>query len=167
MTDTTARFALPFIIPGQAQKEMTHNEALATIDIALQACVVAAGSNTPPANPTPGACWILGDAPAGVWSGHARALAGWTGGGWRFVAAREGMSVWVAAEARRLTYVGGNWVTGRLEGETLTLGGRAMLAAPAAAIPDPAGGGTIDEGARVAVRAILSALRHHGLLEVQ
>jgi hypothetical protein len=29
MADTTPRFALPFILPGQAQKELFHNEALA------------------------------------------------------------------------------------------------------------------------------------------
>lgn len=34
MTDTSARFALPLILPGQAQKEIFHNEALALLDAA-------------------------------------------------------------------------------------------------------------------------------------
>ena len=39
MTETSARFALPFILPGQAQKELYHNEALAAIDAALHPAV--------------------------------------------------------------------------------------------------------------------------------
>ena len=37
MSDATARLALPFIAPGQAQKELFHNEALTRIDALLQA----------------------------------------------------------------------------------------------------------------------------------
>ena len=32
MTERSTRFALPFILPGQAQKEAFHNEAVAAID---------------------------------------------------------------------------------------------------------------------------------------
>mgnify|MGYP006199852597 CR=1 FL=1 len=32
MSDATARFALPFILPGQAQKELFHNEALTRLE---------------------------------------------------------------------------------------------------------------------------------------
>ncbi|URW75459.1 DUF2793 domain-containing protein [Sphingomonas donggukensis] len=164
MTDMTARFALPFIQPGQAQKEMTHNEALASIDIALHAGVVAAGIDVPPASPAPGACWIVGDSPVGAWSGHARMLAGWSDGGWRFVPPCEGMTAWVAADARRLLFRNGSWAVGPVAADILTVGGHAMLGAPVAAIAGPAGGATVDAEGRSTIAAILSALRHHGLM---
>ncbi|HLZ79899.1 MAG TPA: hypothetical protein VKQ09_11235 [Sphingomonas sp.] len=39
MSDATTRFALPLIAPGQAQKELFHNEALARVDALLQPSV--------------------------------------------------------------------------------------------------------------------------------
>ena len=81
MVETSARLALPLLVPGQAQKEMFHNEALATIDLALQASVAAVGTEAPPAAPSPGQCWIVGPRPTGDWAGQAGALAGWTAGG--------------------------------------------------------------------------------------
>jgi hypothetical protein len=37
MNDMTPRFGLPFILPGQAQKEHFHNEALLRVDAILSA----------------------------------------------------------------------------------------------------------------------------------
>ena len=39
MSESTARLALPLIAPGQAQKEVSHNEALAALDLLVQAQV--------------------------------------------------------------------------------------------------------------------------------
>jgi hypothetical protein len=39
MTERSARFGLPFILPGQAQKEVFHNEALAALDGLVHAAV--------------------------------------------------------------------------------------------------------------------------------
>lgn len=142
---TTARLGLPLIEPGQAQKELTHNEALLLADAAVQASVVTAGANAPPSAPSPGACWIVGPEPRGAWAGRAHALAAWTAGGWRFVAAREGMGAWAEDARAALRFAGGQWRRG-------------------GAVADPAGGGTVDAEARSAVAAILAALRAHGLV---
>lgn len=146
MTETTARIALPLIAAGQAQKEMTHNEALTLLDVAVQASVVAAGTNAPPADPQIGQCWIVGPAPTGAWSGHPDSLAGWTEGGWRFVAPRDGATAWVTGSDTVARYVAGAW----------------RIAAPAVATPT--GGTTIDQQARDAIAAVVASLRHHGLL---
>ena len=82
---TTARLAMPLIQPGQAQKELYHNEALLVADAAVQASVAAVGLDAPPANPAAGACWIVGSAPTGAWAGRAQALAAFTATGWRFI----------------------------------------------------------------------------------
>jgi hypothetical protein len=165
MTDRTPRLFLPFIAPGQAQKEMAHNEALARLDIAAARSVVAAGLDQPPATAVEGGCWIVGDGPTGAWAGQARAIAGWTAGGWRFVAPWEGLCVWVEDAGLSARFVDGAWQLGAITGDTLMLGGHALLAAPVPAIAPPAGGTTIDAGARATLQQVLAALRHHGLME--
>ncbi|WP_374944257.1 DUF2793 domain-containing protein [Sphingomonas sp.] len=146
MTDS-ARLALPWLAAGQAQKEWTHNEALALLDIAVQASVEAVGVDVPPENPAAGACWIAGAAPTGAWAGRAAAIAGWTEGGWRFVAPRAGFAAWSVADGTLVRYGAGGW--------------RIERAAPIAV---PSGGAVIDAECRNAVTAILAALRTGGLL---
>ena len=164
MTDTSPRLALPLLVPGQAQKELFHNESLAIIDLALQAGVVAVGLATPPAAPGVGQCWIVGPAPVGAWSGQARALAGWTAGGWRFVAPVEGMAVWDAVAGQVARYVGGGWTSGDLAGSRVVVGGVQVVGAQRPAIATPGGGDTTDVQVRAAVAAILAALRSHRLI---
>lgn len=165
MTDAlSARFALPLLQPGQAQKEMTHNEAVATIDLIAQAGVVAAGLATPPLSPAVGQCWIVGASPAGAWSGKSDHLAGWTDGGWRFVAPVEGMAAWVAADGLTARFAGGGWTIGTLRVARIDVGANQVVGARRPAIADPSGGATADAEARAAVAAILSALRGHGLI---
>jgi len=162
--EASARLALPFLAAGQAQKEMTVNEALARLDAAVQACAVAGGLDEPPAAPAPGQCWIVGTAPTGDWTGQANALAAWTGDGWRFVAPVEGMAVWVAADALCWRWRDGGWVAGDLSGRRVSIDGIAVVGPQAAAIADPDGGAVVDGEARTAIAAILAALRSHGLI---
>lgn len=165
MTDeTSARLRLPMLQPGQAQKEMTHNEALALIDLALGASVREAGLDTPPATPAIGESWIVGVAPTGDWRDQPQAIAGWTGGGWRFVEPFEGLSVWVEASGVPARFVSGAWRAGDLAATRVLVGGVPVLGARAAAVPHPAGGATIDAECRAAVIGILDALRGHGLI---
>ena len=160
----SARLALPFIESGQAQKEVAHNEALALLDIAVQAGVQAAGVDQPPADPEAGACWIVGPAPVGAWEGQAGCIAGWTGGGWRFVVPREGTQAWNRAARHWLTRVDGIWEEGVVRGSRLVLGGEQVVGARRPAIAAPSGGAAIDAEARVAIGAILDAMRAHGLI---
>lgn len=165
MTDVpTPRLALPLLQPGQAQKEMSHNEALIGLDLTVQASVAAAGGDSPPAEPDPGACWIVGDAPTGAWAGHAHAIAGWTESGWRFAAPFEGMRAWVAEPQGFALFSGGEWRFGEAYGR-LIVDGVQVVGAQAEAIDDPAGGATVDSEARAAIAAILAALREHGLVD--
>lgn len=163
MTDTTARLAFPMLAVGQAQKEMTHNEALALLDLLVSPTVVAAGTNVPPLTPITGECWIVGPAPTAAWTGRAQMLAGWTDGGWRFAPPTEGMTIWTGGTAGFVRYVGGEWRAGELTGMSLALGG-SQVVARRAAIGDPIGGSVIDAEARLGIAAVLEALRGHGLI---
>ena len=162
--DITPRLALPLLQPGQAQKETTHNEALALLDLAVQASVLAVGTDAPPANPLAGNAWIVGTAPTGGWVGQARTIAGWTSGGWRFVAPRDGMAVWSVADGQVARFASGAWTVGVLAGSRVSIGGVDVVGPRRAAIPDPSGGAVIDVQARAAIFAILGCLRGHGLI---
>jgi hypothetical protein len=162
--DQTARLALPYLHAGQAQKDETHNEALALLDIAVQAAVLGAGVNAPPADPAAGACWIVGAAPTGAWAGQANAIAGWTGDDWRFVAPRAGMTAWNLAAQHAMTHDGSGWQGGVLRASRLLVDGVAVVGPRAPAIPDPAGGTSVDGAARATLSAVLAALRSHGLI---
>lgn len=162
--DVSARLELPLLAAGQAQKEMTVNEALIRLDIAVQASAVAAGVDQPPATPEIGQCWIVGDAPAGEWSGHAGALAGWTSGGWRFLVPAEGTAIWVEADGLVWRRVGGAWKIGELSGSRVIVDGVQVVGAQHSAIAPPSGGDVVDVQARGALATILAALVSHGLI---
>lgn len=164
MTDATARFALPLLAAGQAQKELFHNEALARIDALLQPVVEAIGQNDPPASPSPGQCWIVGAAPSGGWAGQAASLAAWTEGGWRFVAPRTGMALWSLADGLPVRFDGGGWIVGAVAAARIVVGGVPVVGAQRPAIPDPAGGAVLDVEARAILSAVLAAMRQHGLI---
>jgi len=165
MTDITERLGLPLIAAGQAQKDMTHNEALTLLDLAVQASVVAADVSHPPATPLSGQCWVVGPAPSGAWTGQAGAIAGWTAGGWRFVAPRAGLRVRHAASGQEAACDGAGWTTGEMRAARLLIDGRQVVGAQGAAIAVPVGGTTIDHECRGAVETILITLRKHGLIE--
>lgn len=165
MTERSARWAFPLLEAGQAQKELFHNEAVATIDLIVQAVVDSVGRDVPPESPEPGACWVVGDSPEGAWSAAAGHLAGWTEGGWRFVKPAEGMTVWATDRAVPARYREGAWVIGAIEGDRLVIGGEQVVGARGVAIAEPAGGSVIDAEARTAIDAILTMARAHGLIE--
>ncbi|WP_337848142.1 DUF2793 domain-containing protein [Sphingomonas sp.] len=163
MTET-ARFALPLLHAGQSQKEMFHNEALTQIDSLLHPAVVAIGIETPPADPVPGAAWVVGPAPSGAWADHPGAVATWTDGGWRFAVPRPGLCVWVESLGVTARYHAGAWQTGVIAAARIDIGGVQVLGDRGAAIPAPTGGTVTDSEARSAIVAILDAMRAHGLI---
>lgn len=164
MTDATARFALPFIASGQAQKELFHNEALARIDALLLPIAESILLDTPPDSPAAGQCWVVGTAPGGDWAGQAMAIAAWTDDGWRFVAPRAGMQVWSLADTLPAMFDGAAWVIGEIRARRLVVEGVPVVGTQQSAIADPTGGTVPDSAARTAISAILAALRAHGLI---
>ncbi len=164
MSAQTDRLKLPLLAIAQAQKEMTHNEALTIVDVLAQPVVEAVGMSAVPTAPLPGQCWIVGATAAGAWAGQAGAIAAWTGGGWRFVAPRDGMHLWSLADGCMVRRAGSAWLIGQATATSLTIGGKQIVGAQQPAIAMPAGGGTIDGEARTTLNAILTALKNHGLI---
>lgn len=162
--DATIRLGLPLLAAGQAQKEITHNEALTRLDIAVQASVVAVGLAVPPTSPAVGDAWVVGAAAGGAWAGQADAIAAWTAAGWRFVAPREGMTVWSAADRGDVRFSNGAWASGDLRGGRVLIDNVKVVGARGIAIAAPTGGTVVDREARAGIAAVLAALRGHGLI---
>lgn len=109
MPDTTANLDLPRILPAQAQKHVTHNEALQMLDAAVQLVVQGFDAETPPATPAEGEVWALGAVPTGEWDGQAGRLAVRAETGWLFLAPRPGWRAWGRAEADLRIWHGSGW----------------------------------------------------------
>jgi hypothetical protein len=144
MTDLSARFALPFLLPGQAQKEVFHNEALATIDAALHGSVEEGPLSEPPAFPEPGESWIVSLGASGAWEGRDHALACFTQAGWRFVAPVPGMCIWNKAAGHWIYWSGASWSDGSLPSAGLVVDGIRVVGPRLEAIASPSGGTIID-----------------------
>jgi hypothetical protein len=164
MEDQSPRFALPYILPGQAQKEHFHNEALLRIDAVLGACAEAVLAE-PPAAPAEGQCWIVGAPAAGEWAEREHSLAGWTASGWRFVAPADGMRVWNRAAGGEWRWTGSAWTGGELFGSALFVNGRKVVSERQPPVASPSGGTIIDAEARAAIDKVIVALKTHGLIE--
>ncbi|CAA9365407.1 MAG: hypothetical protein AVDCRST_MAG93-7936 [uncultured Chloroflexia bacterium] len=165
MGEETARFALPFLLPGQAQKELYHNEALARLDAALHPAVEHAGAAVPPTNPAVGQLWVVGPSASGAWEGKADALAAWTNGGWRFIEPQLGMLVWNKALNLWIHWTASGWSSGELPAASIKINGKKVLGNRAPHVPSPSGGTVIDGEARAAVDAIIATLKSHGLID--
>jgi hypothetical protein len=111
-----------------------------------------------------GSCYLVGESPSGDWAGHSGQLAGYTQGGWRFIAPRRGMSVRINASGNFAVFGAGGWEIGIGRVSKLFVGGEQVVGARAAAIADPAGGATVDSEARETLLEVLAALRQHGLI---
>ena len=107
----TPRLSLPYIIQSQAQKEVTHAEALNVLDALVQAAVETRALSVPPANPIEGALYLVGAHPTGAWSGRGNTLAQWIGGAWAFRAVAAGYRVWVKDEDALIVWTGTAWAT--------------------------------------------------------
>ncbi|MDR3476213.1 MAG: DUF2793 domain-containing protein [Devosia sp.] len=108
--DETANLGLAYIMPAQAQKYVTHNEALRDLDSLVQLSVRDRDLAAPPVSPAAGDRYLIAASPTGAWSGHAGAIAAWQDGAWLFYGPQEGWRVWVIDESLLIALSGGTWV---------------------------------------------------------
>ncbi|MCR8726829.1 DUF2793 domain-containing protein [Frigidibacter sp. ROC022] len=109
MSEVSPILSLPYLQPAQAQKHVTHNEALALLDLLVQLVVEGFDAATPPALPAEGEVWALGAVPTGAWAGQAGRIAAFSGGAWRFVTPRIGWRAWGRAESGLRVWDGSLW----------------------------------------------------------
>lgn len=112
MPEVTAILSLPYIQPSQAQKHVTHNEALRVLDAIIQLAVTDRNLTSPPASPSIGARYIVAAGATSDWAGKDGQIAWWDEGGWSFVAPQAGWRTHVISEARDVIYdaASGAWL---------------------------------------------------------
>lgn len=160
----SARLGLGFLQAAQIQKETTINEGFAALDLAVCSAIDGFLLNTPPASPVEGSSYIVGNAPTGAWAGHGLALAGYTDGGWRYIAPIPGLTAFDKASGELAMFDGSAWEKGNVRAAKLSVGQNQVVGARQAAVTDPTGGPVIDAEARAAIAAVLNRLRVHGLI---
>ncbi len=160
----TLRHRLPLLATAQAQKEITHNEALLAIDRRLQIAVATHGANTPPAAPVAGECYIVGPLPNGAWAGQADSIAMHDGFGWQFTVPTPGFVAYVGDAAVLAVYDAG-WQIDALPVAALRIGSRIVLGAVPVAVSVPVGGSVIDVELRSAFAELLLALAAQGIID--
>lgn len=110
MSDTTPNLAIPYIMAAQAQKHVTHNEAVRALDALVQMAVLDRDLAAPPTSPVHGERYIVAASPSGAWTGQASKVAAWQDGAWAFYAPRDGWLAWVADENALLVFDGAAWI---------------------------------------------------------
>lgn len=143
----TPNFSMPLLVTAQAQKEITHNEALILIDALLRGTILDGPLDVPPADPMAGDCWIVGDDPEGAWVAAARHLAICTEGGWRFITPAIKMKICRLVDGAMLAFDGSQWQL-------------------PPAIGEASGGDTIDAEARAVLAELIQLLQGHGLADI-
>lgn len=107
MSEATHHLRLPFIAASQAQKHVTHNEALALLD-ALVHLAAKERRASPPAQPSTGDRYLV-IAGTGAFEGFDDAVAQFEGGGWSFLSPAVGWRLWLEDERAELVFAGSGW----------------------------------------------------------
>ncbi|MEL7184661.1 MAG: DUF2793 domain-containing protein [Pseudomonadota bacterium] len=122
MSDTSDILALPYILPAQAQKHVTHNEALRVLDVLVQPTVLATDVTDPPANAASGDRYLVPLGATGDWVGLEGQIAVRQAGAWMFMVPQAGWQVRDVASFALWLYDGATWIQAEGGGGSDTLG---------------------------------------------
>lgn len=106
----TVNLDLPYIMPSQAQKHITHNEAIRALDILVQLSVKDRNRTVPASAATEGQRHIVGAPATGEWVGHENSIAAWQDGIWAFYEPQTGWLAWDAGTSALVVFNGSDWI---------------------------------------------------------
>ena len=109
MSDTPL-IGLPLLEASQAQKHVTHNEALLLLDAMLHLAVISRVLAAAPVSPVDGDRYLVAASATGDWLGHSGHIAFREAGAWRFAIPKAGWRLWVEAESLFLLFDGAVWI---------------------------------------------------------
>lgn len=107
---STDRLDLPYIAPQQAQKHVTHNDAIRRLDAIVQASVKDRDLAAPPGSPAAGDAYIAASGASGDWAGGVGALFVFQDGAWARFDPQPGWIVWVEDEDAAVAWNGSGWI---------------------------------------------------------
>lgn len=135
-------------MPNQAQKHVTHNEALRMLDALVQLAVASRALGVPPGTPANGERYIVAAGGSGAWAGWDGSIACFVDGTWMRLVPQQGWRAWVADENVFAVFDGAAWTP---------------LSAAAAGAFDTLGVNAEADGTnRLAVSAAASLFNHEG-----
>jgi hypothetical protein len=108
--DASAILALPYIQPSQAQKHVSHNEALRKLDLLVRLVVSGRQLRDAPALPEEGERYIVPAGASGTFLGKDGRIALWEAGSWNFIDALPGWRAEVRDESRSVVFDDSSWV---------------------------------------------------------
>lgn len=141
----TIRYGLPLLYPGQAHKEVTHNQAITRLDLLVSAVVQGVADSPDAVAPVPGQCWLVSGTAQGVWAQKRGYIAAFLEGEWLYLAPQEGQIIYALQTAGRLVFSDGVW-------------------RDTPGFAPPAAGSVIDAEARAAILVLSETLQRFGLL---
>lgn len=100
---------LPYLAAAQAQKHVTHNEALRRLDGLVQLAVIDSSLADPPATPDDGDRYIVAAGGTGDWAGHDGDLASYVDGAWDFDTPEDGWLAFDIAAGVLLAHQTSGW----------------------------------------------------------
>ena len=108
-SDKTTLLALPYIAAAQAQKHVTHNDALRMLDALVQLTVKSDTTASPPATPTEGDRYIAPTGATGAFAGTSGAILAFQDGGWARYTPTAGWLAYVADRQETRVFDGTAW----------------------------------------------------------
>lgn len=111
MADESTHLKLPYILANQAQKHVTHNEAIRLLDALVQLSVIDRDLTAPPGSPADGDRYIVGAGATGDWAGWDLNVAYYVDGAWMKLVPQTGWRAWIADESALVAWDGSNWST--------------------------------------------------------
>ncbi|SLN74530.1 DUF2793 domain-containing protein [Roseisalinus antarcticus] len=109
MSDSTTKLLLPYILAAQAQKHVTHNEALRLLDGFVQMSVPDRDLTVPPAGASEGDRYIVAASATGEWADWDNDVAMFADGAWFRLPRQIGWRAWVEDEDTLVVWNGSVW----------------------------------------------------------
>lgn len=107
--DQTPNLKMPYILPSQAQKHVTHNDALRLLDAIVHLSVRSRQEMNVPTAPIAGDRYIVASPASGEWAGKENLIATFVDGYWMFVTPGKGWTAYIENEDRLKLYDGSQW----------------------------------------------------------
>ncbi len=105
----TPNLVLPYILEAQAQKHVTHNEAIRALDALVQLVITSQSLTEPPTAPLEGERYIIAANATGVWAGKDAQITAWQDGAWAYYIPKAGWQAWVIDQVQMLYFDGTTW----------------------------------------------------------
>jgi Protein of unknown function (DUF2793) len=109
LMDDSANLKLPYIMAAQAQKHVTHNEAIRALDALVQIAIIDRDLTVAPGSPSDGDRYIVAIGASGNWAGQDGNIAAFQDNAWMYYSPVAGWLAYIIDEALLYVHDGTNW----------------------------------------------------------